>query len=53
MGGVCESTELWTADLILQRLVDKLTVAKWEALVISEGFANNMLPWATHSILHL
>ena len=54
MGRVFESIELLTAEFILECLVDKLNVAKWEALVTSEGFADNCtLPWATRSILHL
>ena len=54
MGGVYESIELWTTEFIIQHLVNKLIVAKWEALVTSEGFDDNYtLPWAMHSILHL
>ena len=51
MGGDYESIELWTAEFILQRLEDKLIVAKWEALVTYEGFADNYISFHEPRIL--
>ena len=51
MGGDYEWIELWTAEFILQRLLDNLIVAEWEALVTCEGFADNYISYHEPRVL--